>query len=151
MAEQKEAAAKAAAAKAAADKAAADKAAADKAAADKAAADKAAANKAAADKAAAKEKAARPKREQQGNENAGGDDENRDLTESQRERVDAMVQRVLSRYDSNENGKLDKREIRALEGRVDFINRADLDSNGVITATELNKTIADSMRSFRNR
>ena len=141
MAEQKEAAAKAAAAKAAADKAAADKA----------AADKAAANKAAADKAAAKEKAARPKREQQGNENAGGDDENRDLTESQRERVDAMVQRVLSRYDSNENGKLDKREIRALEGRVDFINRADLDSNGVITATELNKTIADSMRSFRNR
>ena len=152
------------------EKAAADREAKEKRmAAKKAAEAKAAEGKALAEQ-AAKEKAAKAEAEKQKrakrnkdnenqnededeneNENAGGDDDDSDLTEAQQERVDAMVARVLSRYDSNENGKLDKKEINALEGRVDFINRADIDSDGVITATELNKTIADSMRGFRSR
>lgn len=111
--------------------------------------EKAAREKAAKERKAAREKAAEQNRENRDNE-GDGDGENDDLTEAQQQRVDAMVQRVLSRYDTNENGRLDKKEITAMEGRVDFINRADHDDNGVITSEELNKTISDSMRKFRS-
>ena len=115
--------------------------------------EKAARKKATEEREAARAKAAEKAAEQnrKNRDNGGdGDGDNDDLTQAQQERVDAMVQRVLSRYDTNENGRLDKKEITAMEGRVDFINRADHDDNGVITSEELNKTISDSMRKFRS-
>ena len=146
---------KAAEEKAAKDKAAKDKAAKDKAAKDKAAKDKAAKDKAAKDKAdngkEGQEKEGAPDEENENGADGNEEEKEDDLTEAQRERVTAMVQRVLSRYDENENGKLDKDEIAALKGRVNFINQADLDGNGEITASELTKTIGDSVRKFRRR
>ena len=57
-----------------------------------------------------------------------------------------MVDGMMSKYDTNSDGKIDATEMASLEGRAkSFIGGADADSDGTVTKAELTKSAKKMM------
>ena len=62
------------------------------------------------------------------------------------ERTSGMVDGMMSKYDTNSDGKIDATEMASLEGRAkSFIGGADADSDGTVTKAELTKSAKKMM------
>lgn len=64
--------------------------------------------------------------------------------------MNAMLDRMMQRYDTNSDGKIDADEMAALDSRaVDRVKAADADGDGSVTREEMKRGVEEMMKRFR--